>query len=423
MGCQKRFKWKDILHKSYQEVRNLKFRSIYIYFVSFIITFSFYWSIEHCRATQWEDPRPLPPHFEARIHPETKRVYYVNHQLRTTTWEDPRPVLVVPFRDKPLTSRQVMLEGRSFIRYEPIPQDQRDALLSPECKFEDSEKVPSLRSPVGKVFMFIVAKGAPLLIISARQDHNQDGADIIPVESIAAIHTGKQNSAFFRNTNPPTFNLCFSIIDKNGFGYHFASITKDTREHFIAAVTELNTSIQVLDHEKRLKLQAKQISDPNRCPHCAGGEMPRSNSVSIVSNPETDPDGQDKEKKPSEGKSTSIDRLNAYKNILRMAVVDSFVTSDAERLLHEFRVTLKITDDEHIRVLGLLGIESPDYAEMHREIPQDTCVICLSNSLEMIILPCFHYCLCASCSTSFQGDLADCPLCQTKIERIEKVYR
>jgi hypothetical protein len=46
------------------------------------------------RTTTWEDPRPLPSGWEARMH--QGRVYYLNHNNRQTSWDDPRPAIIFP---------------------------------------------------------------------------------------------------------------------------------------------------------------------------------------------------------------------------------------------------------------------------------------------------------------------------------------
>jgi len=46
------------------------------------------------KQTQWNDPRPLPPGYEAKqAPPPDNRIYYINHAAQRTQWTDPRPAL------------------------------------------------------------------------------------------------------------------------------------------------------------------------------------------------------------------------------------------------------------------------------------------------------------------------------------------
>ncbi|VDK57049.1 unnamed protein product [Anisakis simplex] len=42
---------------------------------------------------------------------------------------------------------------------------------------------------------------------------------------------------------------------------------------------------------------------------------------------------------------------------------------------------------------------------------EEECVVCMSNSVKLLISPCGHVCLCEECATS----LDDCPMCRTRI--------
>lgn len=53
-----------------------------------------YFVNHNLRTTTWDDPRPLPPGWEKRIH--SGRPYFLNHNTRATAWDDPRPAIVFP---------------------------------------------------------------------------------------------------------------------------------------------------------------------------------------------------------------------------------------------------------------------------------------------------------------------------------------
>lgn len=50
----------------------------------------------------------------------------------------------------------------------------------------------------------------------------------------------------------------------------------------------------------------------------------------------------------------------------------------------------------------------------------DACVICVDGRLEVIVLPCAHICMCASCSRALKTDR--CPICHTQIETIKRFF-
>ena len=54
-----------------------------------------------------------------------------------------------------------------------------------------------------------------------------------------------------------------------------------------------------------------------------------------------------------------------------------------------------------------------DYAI--KEYYESTCVICLSETPDILIDPCGHVCMCKSC---FRTTLKSCPICRTNIFRI-----
>lgn len=47
------------------------------------------------------------------------------------------------------------------------------------------------------------------------------------------------------------------------------------------------------------------------------------------------------------------------------------------------------------------------------------CVVCRSNPIEIILLPCGHVCLCEDCSVDIQGN---CPVCRSRIEKKSVAY-
>ena len=52
-----------------------------------------------------------------------------------------------------------------------------------------------------------------------------------------------------------------------------------------------------------------------------------------------------------------------------------------------------------------------------------SCSVCLVETAEVIIQPCGHVCMCRDCSNTLMenGD-KKCPICRSKIKRIQNVY-
>lgn len=58
------------------------------------------------------------------------------------------------------------------------------------------------------------------------------------------------------------------------------------------------------------------------------------------------------------------------------------------------------------------------------ERAEGTCVICLDSTVNQIIVPCGHMCMCESCADTFSTDTYNdkkCPLCKGQIQNIIRV--
>jgi len=116
-----------------------------------------------------------------------------------------------------------------------------------------------------------------------------------------------------------------------------------------------------------------------------------------------------------------------YKDLLKSALEDKdTITPDEDRLLTNLREKLKITDDEHSRLLEEIGLtqEAYDKARDYENMPGvNTCVVCMDAPASHIILDCMHMCLCPTCSGSFlQQKQKHCPKCRADIRDIRKTY-
>ncbi|KAK3269292.1 hypothetical protein CYMTET_22261 [Cymbomonas tetramitiformis] len=55
-------------------------------------------------------------------------------------------------------------------------------------------------------------------------------------------------------------------------------------------------------------------------------------------------------------------------------------------------------------------------------IVSEECIICCERNKECVLLPCYHLCTCLKCGKKlFQKNLS-CPMCRSRIKRVQKVY-
>ena len=107
----------------------------------------------------------------------------------------------------------------------------------------------------------------------------------------------------------------------------------------------------------------------------------------------------------------------------------SLNSSGATAMAQPSAPPLKLTAKQ--RELDTTSVEGTDsdtqvlQRELHQaneqlsiERDKSLCVICLDKTRELLLKPCNHYCLCATCSKG----LRDCPVCKKRIQRTEKIF-
>lgn len=121
--------------------------------------------------------------------------------------------------------------------------------------------------------------------------------------------------------------------------------------------------------------------------------------------------------KPSKNISGKEKEKVAPKPIVHYAVnpedIDSDVDSDVE-------IINDLTDDEDdklVKKCKKLQINDDD-----DDKPDNTCVICMENEIDSVILECGHMAICYSCSIipSFKRK---CPICRRPIQRVKQIYK
>ena len=68
------------------------------------------------------------------------------------------------------------------------------------------------------------------------------------------------------------------------------------------------------------------------------------------------------------------------------------------------------------------GAESmPEVPKARENCPME-CTVCLGERREVVVMPCFHYALCACCARILQESGQPCPICRTEIVNIQKLH-
>ena len=55
-------------------------------------------------------------------------------------------------------------------------------------------------------------------------------------------------------------------------------------------------------------------------------------------------------------------------------------------------------------------------------VSAQTCIICLSEQREVILMDCGHVCVCAGCAMEIMQTRAQCPICRAPIDRVAPAY-
>lgn len=89
--------------------------------------------------------------------------------------------------------------------------------------------------------------------------------------------------------------------------------------------------------------------------------------------------------------------------------LDDLSRRDLQTLAKKYSIKSNIKNEELVRKLS--GIITGNTATA----TDDTCCICLTNKSSVILLPCYHKCLCNNCENNQKEKLTDCPICRQEI--------
>jgi len=141
-------------------------------------------------------------------------------------------------------------------------------------------------------------------------------------------------------------------------------------------------------------------------------------------------DMPDRVSSPAEGQADSP-QLERYRLFLRGILGNSATPSEREsEVLSRYRTMEGITDAEHRRVVAEEGAGSTAGAGAKEETSHDghgekqeddLCKVCMDATINSVLLPCGHLCVCFPCGRQLQPRL--CPICRINIGRVQVVYK
>lgn len=82
---------------------------------------------------------------------------------------------------------------------------------------------------------------------------------------------------------------------------------------------------------------------------------------------------------------------------------------------------LKQEEEDQRRAFEDLHLHKSTALNLPEELPENACVICLTNLRECVLLPCGHVCCCFRCFQALQS--RTCPICRSPIDRVVPLYQ
>lgn len=122
------------------------------------------------------------------------------------------------------------------------------------------------------------------------------------------------------------------------------------------------------------------------------------------------------------------DALVRYKSFLCGLLAHGAIGPFQMEALTDWRSRSGVTEAVHSRALSELGLREDDIklddAVMGPdggEDDGDLCRVCFGETIDVVLLPCGHLCICSGCAAKLRDRL--CPICRAKIKRVTQVYR
>jgi len=121
------------------------------------------------------------------------------------------------------------------------------------------------------------------------------------------------------------------------------------------------------------------------------------------------------------------EKLEWYKDCLRMALMDRNVSDTEYAILMEVRAKLQISEAQHDKVLIDIGWSPAEFAGIRKQKNQANanlkeCVVCLDQPATYLIQDCYHLCLCIDCASLFTPGKDRCPQCRNEVRKVRQTW-
>lgn len=121
------------------------------------------------------------------------------------------------------------------------------------------------------------------------------------------------------------------------------------------------------------------------------------------------------------------EKLEWYKDCLRMALMDRNVSDTEYAILMEVRSKLSISEAQHDKVLIDIGWSPAEFAGIRKQKNSANanlkeCVVCLDQPATFLIQDCYHLCLCSGCAGLFTAGKDRCPQCRNEVKKVRQTW-
>lgn len=127
-------------------------------------------------------------------------------------------------------------------------------------------------------------------------------------------------------------------------------------------------------------------------------------------NPKSNVDNYIEVEQEIENDDDSINRINIYKNSLDNIYNVNILDLDKVEIKDFSLYDLKVFKKKLNRLQCIIDDKIQD---------QESCKICFTNDIDVILLPCGHSCCCSNCSQFINKK---CPICRKQVDNLYKIY-
>jgi hypothetical protein len=241
----------------------------------------------------------------------------------------------------------------------------------------------------------------------------------MPVRSIRVIRRGLESSAAFgelEGVGRPDKTCCFSWVLEDGSVLHLQTMSAGTRQAFIDYIKGINSTVVVEDGLYRDDVAERARAERRSVSGVAGSASPSSHRGHALNSPSG-----------ATGLSHANDEgqtvLNAYAWMLRSLCAGPSITPDQLLVLKAFRDSNDVSDEQHVLALKEANLDEETFEKLQIDKERaSTCICCYDAPSTVVVLPCFHMCLCTGCEEAAGKDIVTCPICKVDVDKLQRVY-